>query len=308
MKLFFKIIASAITGLVFLAGCGKENYDIGSLNAPSNVAVSAIPQGIDATHPNGDGSGKVDIVVSGSGILGTSMDFGAGANPDFKSYPSGKTTASYETDGTKTYTITAITYGAGGKQTSVTKDVTVLFVFVPDADLVTNLTGTGTKTWRVDSSTAGHFGVGPWGPTNVTPAWYSAPPGDKRDKNCFYTARFTFTKTGSTYSLTSTTPFGALTKTGVNSGGLPGIPTSGEEDCYSYAGGTSAFTWKPPTSGVASDKTSGHAIVLSGVSTFIGYGAVQKEYEILEHSATSIYLRVRGTETGNAWYIRLVPA
>ena len=47
------------------------------------------------------------------------------------------------------------------------------------------------------------------------------------------------------------------------------------------------------------------AIVLNGNNTFIGYGAVLKEYEIMSITATSLYLRVQGTETGNAWYIKL---
>jgi hypothetical protein len=47
------------------------------------------------------------------------------------------------------------------------------------------------------------------------------------------------------------------------------------------------------------------AIALSGNSTFIGYGAVQKVYEIMSIDANYMYLRVQGTETGNAWYLKL---
>ena len=32
---------------------------------------------------------------------------------------------------------------------------------------------------------------------------------------------------------------------------------------------------------------------------------IKKEYEILSISATAMYLRVQGTETGNAWYLKL---
>lgn len=45
--------------------------------------------------------------------------------------------------------------------------------------------------------------------------------------------------------------------------------------------------------------------MLSGNATFIGYGATQKEYEIMVISPTYLYLRVQGTETGNAWYMKL---
>jgi hypothetical protein len=45
--------------------------------------------------------------------------------------------------------------------------------------------------------------------------------------------------------------------------------------------------------------------LLAGTNTFIGYGSLQKEYEILSVTATAMYLRVQGTETGNAWYLKL---
>jgi hypothetical protein len=62
----------------------------------------------------------------------------------------------------------------------------------------------------------------------------------------------------------------------------------------------------PSSSGIAASTPSTKtAIQLEGVNTFIGYGAVLKEYEILAITATSLYLRVQGTETGNAWYIKL---
>jgi hypothetical protein len=150
--------------------------------------------------------------------------------------------------------------------------------------------------------------VGPWSSTSVTPEWWSAAINEKVGCcNCFYTATFTFTKvSASSYTLTVATPDGAFTKTGALAGGLPGIPSSGGEACYSYAGGTSSFSFVPSSSGISpatpSTKT---AISLNGTNTFIGYGAVLKEYEILSITATSLYLRVQGTETGNAWYIKL---
>ena len=125
--------------------------------------------------------------------------------------------------------------------------------------------------------------------------------------NCFYTSTFTFTKdpTGN-YSLTVASPDGAFTKTGALAGGLPGIPASGGEACYSYAGGTSSFSFVPSGSGIAptapSTKT---GILLSGNNTFIGYGSLLKEYEILSITPTTMYLRAQGTETGNAWYLKL---
>ena len=67
-----------------------------------------------------------------------------------------------------------------------------------------------------------------------------------------------------------------------------------------------SFVFLPSKSGVAASTPSTKvAIALSGGNTFIGYGALQKSYEILSIDATSMYLRVQGTETGNAWYLKL---
>jgi hypothetical protein len=180
--------------------------------------------------------------------------------------------------------------------------------FSPDATLVSNLTGTGSKTWVVNKDLPGHFGVGPWSATSLTPEWWAAAPNEKvACCNCFYTATFKFTKVAAgSYTLTVASPDGAFTKTGALAGGLPGIPGTGDEACYSYGGGTSSFTFVPSGSGIAASAPSTKtAILLGGNNTYIGYGAVLKEYEILSITATAMYLRVQGTETGNSWYLKL---
>ncbi len=86
---------------------------------------------------------------------------------------------------------------------------------------------------------------------------------------------------------------------------LPGIPAAGDEGCYTYGGGTSAFSFVPSSTGIPAPTSTGTCIQLAGNNTFIGYGAVLKQYEIMTISANSVYLRVQGTETGNAWYMKL---
>ena len=158
----------------------------------------------------------------------------------------------------------------------------------------------------MDEPLAGHFGVGPWNASSVTPEWWAGGPFEKSSCcACFYSASFVFIKNANnTYSLQTNIPDGAFTKTGALTT-LPGIPASGDEGCYPYAGGTSNFSFVPASSGVSSSVSTSTSIQLAGNTTFIGYGAVQKEYEILSITPTTMYLRVRGTETGNAWYIKL---
>lgn len=282
---------------------------MGALTAPSDVVINTTIIGQDANHPDGDGSGDVKIELSGKNVLAYYIDFDAsnGVSPEL--ITSGQVTHKYTNVGVHTYRITVVAYGKGATATTVTKDIQLRSDFTPDAELVSDLVGDGSKTWSVNKDVPAHFGVGPWSASSTTPEWWSAAPSEKADCcNCFYTASFTFKKDAATgtYSLVVSSPDGAFTKTGALAGGLPGIPGSGAEGCYSYGGGTSSFSFVPSSSGIAASAPSTKtAILLSGNNTYIGYGAVQKEYEILSINETTLKLRVRGTETGNAWYLTL---
>ena len=295
---------------LLMTACSKEEYSFGELKAPSNVVINTEIVGQSTDKPYGDGSGLVNISVDADDALAYKIDFGA--SPGINLVPfNGEITRQFTRTGANDYRITVVVYGAGGSATTVTKDITVESVFNADPALVANLVGEGSKTWVVDKSVSGHFGVGPWDDASTWPEWYSAGVNDKvGSADCFYSTTFTFGQTGDNYFLNVNAPEGAFTKTGVLSNNLPGIPAGGDEGCYSeYTGGTSSFSFVPSSTGIAastpSTKTS---IELAGSDTFIGYGAVQKEYEILEITEDYLYLRVRGTETGNAWYLKLIPA
>ena len=310
MKRTFKYLLGVLA--VFLIGysCTEKNYTLGDLTAPSNIVINAEIVGATTAKPTGDGSGDVKITVTAKDALSIKVDFDANTPLDLVYLPNGGTTKKYTNLGTNTYRITAVVYGKGGTSSTITKDVTVRSDFTVAPAIVSSLTGGTSKTWVVDKSVAGHMGVGPWSTTSVVPEWWAAGVNEKvACCNCFYTSTFTFTKVvaDGTYSLKVTTPDGAFTKTGSLTT-LPGIPGSGDEGCYSYAGGTSAFSFAPSSSGIAATAPSTKtAMILAGNSTFLGYGAVQKEYEIMVITDTYLYLRVQGTETGNAWYIKMKP-
>ncbi|MCE1199107.1 MAG: hypothetical protein LWW85_09080 [Marinilabiliales bacterium] len=310
MRKIYLYMLAALLVLGIHYGCTEKTYTMGDLTAPSDLSISATIVGATTASPTGDGSGDVKIVVNAKNALAYKVDFDANTPLDLVYLPTGTTTKKYTTLGTNTYRITLVAYGKGGSSSTLTKDVTVRSDFTVDPAIVAALTNGTSKTWVVDKSVAGHFGVGPWSDGSVTPEWWSASVNEKvACCNCFYTANFTFSKVAAdgTYSLKVTTPDGAFTKTGSLTT-LPGIPGSGDEACYSYSGGTGAFTFVPSSTGVAattpSTKTS---ILLAGNNTFIGYGALQKEYEILVINANYMYLRVQGTETGNAWYLKMKP-
>ena len=289
--------------------CEPETYEFGALTSPSEITVVADVVGKTTANPNGDGTGVVNFTITGKNMLAAKVDFDADDAVDLVDAPNGKITKKYATNGTKTYQITIVVYGAGGVATTITKEVTVKVSFAPAPSIVTALTADSNKTWVVDKSIPAHFGVGP--ADNPAPIWWSANVNEKvATANCFYTTTFKFTKLGAfNYTLQVTNPDGAFTKTGAFTN-LPGIPASGDEGCYAYGGGTSAFSFASASSGFAASTPSTQtSIILSGVNTYIGVGSVQKEYEILSITPTAMHLRVLGygPESGNAWYLKLVP-
>lgn len=307
MKLNIKNLLAIPVALLVFSGCKKTDYEMGSLTAPSNIQINAEIVGQSASNPNGDGSGDVKFSITADNALSYKIDYDAATPLDLVYLPTGQVTKKYTTLGTNTYTITVVVYGSGGTSSSASKEITVKSDFTPDASIVTNLTNDASKTWQVDENVAGHFGVGPWDPGVTTPVWWQAAPHEKAACcPCFYSTTFKFTKVSAgNYTLEVNSPQGAFSKTGSLTT-LPGIPSSGPEACYSYPGGTSNFSFIPSGSGVTSG-TTGTSILLSGNNTFIGYGSLLKEYEIFEVTPTYMYLRVQGTETGNAWYLKLKP-
>jgi len=308
MKNKLKYILSITITLLLFISCQKKEYSLGDLTAPTELTITTVVKGQDATNPNGDGSGDVTINITAKNALAYKVDYDANTPVDLVFLPTGSVTKKYTTLGVNTYKITAVAYGKGGTSSTITKDVTVKSDFTPAAAIITNLTNGTSKTWVVDKSVAGHFGVGPWSTTSITPEWWSAAINEKvACCNCFYTTTFTFTKVAgsNSYTLTVASPDGAFTKTGSLAGGLPGIPGSGAEGCYSYSGATNSFSFVPSSTGISSANSTQTSILLAGNNTFIGYGSLQKEYEIFQLTPTYMYLRIQGTETGNAWYLKL---
>jgi len=297
--------------LLLISSCKQKEYALGDLTAPSDLSITVDLIGKDATHPNGDGSGLVKISLSAQNALGYKLDYNANDPIDLKFIPmTGVQTVvtnkySESSPGVYTYRLTFVAYGKGGTSSTITKDFSIFLKFEPAPEIVANLTGGTSKTWVVDKSVPGHFGVGPWSGSS-TPAWWAASVDEKVNCcNCFYTATFKFTKLSGGYELQVGTPDGAFTKTG-SLASIPGIPSSGDEGCYAYGGATAPFSFSSANSGLpASTPSTQTSILLSGNTTFIGYGSLKSEYEILVLTSSYMYLRVQGTETGNAWYIKL---
>ena len=109
----------------------KDNLDNIKTLGTNNVVIDAVIVGKDATHPDGDGSGKVNFMVTGNNILGSKIDYDVTNSVDWVIFPGdNKVTGTFKTEtaGVNTYTVTVVASGVGGTLTTVTKNVTVLTV------------------------------------------------------------------------------------------------------------------------------------------------------------------------------------
>jgi hypothetical protein len=59
---------SFIIALMLFSSCEKKEFTMGALTAPTEVVINTTIVGVDATHPNGDGSGDVKIEIVGKNV------------------------------------------------------------------------------------------------------------------------------------------------------------------------------------------------------------------------------------------------
>jgi hypothetical protein len=310
MKTNTKYILSVLVLLLLVStSCTQETYSLGGLTAPSNVVINTVIVGKDATHPNGDGSGNVNISVEGANILAYKIDYGTSSEINLVPLVGGKASKKYSppngSSGVFNFLISVVVYGKGGVTTTANKEVTVRIDFMIPPEIIANLTNGTSKTWVVDKSVAGHLGVGPW-VGSATPEWWSASIDEKvASANCVYTATYNFTKLANgTYTLQVVAPDGIYANASHTN-----LPFSGSgESCFPYAGSLKTVSFGTSTSDMPNAASTKINFTVLGNDGFVGYGSCSNTYEILSITNTSIYLRSQGVEPGNAWYLKLKPA
>jgi hypothetical protein len=286
-----KTIPLILLAMLFgFSSCTKEDKTFGDLTTPQKPVIDVQVVGKTATAPNGDGSGNVTVTVTSANAINYKIDFGDGSAPITSTNNSQQHIYSHV--GVKDVTITVVASGKAGVSSSNATNVSVLKNYVPSAELVTFLTGDNTKTWKVDSATVGHLGVGPT--TSFTSEWWSAPVNDKVGQG-IYDDEYTFTKAGNVFAhKTNNSLFGhkenlkdfdpSLTGTGDYTLTGPAAANYTEPFAYDGAGAVEyiIFTGK------------GH----------MGLYAGAHKYQVLTKSATQMWLRYIGTDN-NAWYVRI---
>ena len=286
-----------------MVNCQDENLAFGSLNAPTDLKVTAEIIGKSAALPNGDGSGKVKFTSTAQNAISYKYVFSDGIS---KNAPSGVLENSFATPGVNTYTVTVIASGAGGIATNVTLEITVFSDFKDEA-AVQFLTGGSSRKWYWAQRERGHLGVGPnvawsdptFGTKNYYPDFYAAVANEK-SATCLYNSVMTFSvvakqmrfeldNKGQTYYNGAFKGGGEDACYGLNTSGSKIVTLSKSE----------SFVTKNPNSAT---QTRGTVLTIAD-GGFMGYFVGTSSYEIL--SVTDNRMVVRVIQSGNpflAWY------
>src|SRR5690606_5841579 len=224
---------------IMMVGCQEDDASMGDIIAPSNLQLSAEVARADAEHPYGDGSGVVNFKASANNALTYKII----APESQQLTPSGFASIPFTSpnSGIFNYRVVVIAYGTGGISSSTSIDVEVFVDYSPPADLLELLYGDGSKTWRIKSEKAGHFGLGPVG-GNIPSEWYGAGPEEKAGVG-MYDDRYIFNSDGTFTHITNNTNDDPVTDTSgtvfgrknlVDELGGPGGGTVEGDDVFNY--------------------------------------------------------------------------
>lgn len=277
--------------LIGLGSCTEEEYSFGDIVTPTDLALTTGIVGLDASNPNGNGTGAVVITATAKNAITYRIDFGDGIS---KMVSSGTITYKYTNPGTSEYTITINAVGTAGTTSTISKKIKVFVAFEIPANIIEALTNKSTKTWITANDTPGHFGVGP--ADGFSPTWYAAAP-NERDPMA-YDDEITFTKDAlNNISMTvnnkgMTFIIGAATKYYGFTGGDGVYPLN--------TGGTKKLAFMNATSNSTSDNSTQIQFIVPG-NGIINFGTGATTYEILSISSSKLHIRNIGAD-GNAWY------
>jgi len=291
MKIYLMLFLSSA---IALNGCKKAEYSFGDIIAPANLALNTVISGVNATNPNGNGTGAVAISCSADKAITYKVDFGDGKS---QVVPSGIITYKYTNPGTFDYVVTINAIGTGGAISTISKKIKVFVAFEIPTELVKALTNNASRTWQTDHDAPGHFGVSPT--DAFTPIWYAAGP-NTRDPLA-YDDEIVFSKDnlnniymevnnkGMTFMIGAATAFYGF------SGGDGNYPLdTGGKKKLAFMGATSAST-------LANSTRIQFEVPGNGI---INFGTGGTTYEILSVSESTLHIRSIGSD-GNAWYQKL---
>jgi hypothetical protein len=292
IKKYTLIVLALFAGIT---GCEKDKFSFGDLKAPTDLTLTAVVEGVDASNPNGNGTGKVAITTTATNALTYNIDYGDGTK---EVVSSGTIVHKYANPGTATYTITVNAVGTGGSISTISKTVTVFVAFNIPAPIIAALTNGSSRIWITDKNAQDHFGVGP--SNAFFQIWYGASPNSR--EACAYDDEITFSKNASDQIFMSIDNKGASMSIGAATS-FYGF--GGGDGCYTInTGGNKQLIFSDATSGSTSGQSTQIQFRVPG-NGIINFGTGGVVYEIISYTATTMFLRNIGAD-GNAWYQKLI--
>lgn len=308
MKKINKILGFFLAVVFLTTSCQDDTAEFGDIIAPSNVTMTANIVGVDASNPNGDGSGTVNFEAMADGAIAYRYDFGDGSK--VVSAPSGKVTHRFSLTDLNTYSVTVMASGRGGITTTSSMNIDVFSSFedVEAKDFLSGGAG-NSKTWYWAADKNGNIGLGPndvqAGGQHTFSDWFTAGPW-WTDKLCMYDAEFVFTQSNDGEELT----FEQLTEIAYTPGDYAGSIGVDGDTCHGLdvaptLTGVKTVTFTPSSSIATKDgvnpKYRGTTINISD-GGFMGWyvGETSSTLEIIE--ITDSILKVRVEEGPRAWY------
>ena len=278
-----------------ISSCKKEEYSFGDIKSPAGITLTAAVAGVDATNPNGNGSGRVSIAANASNAITYRIDFGDGKPAQM--IPSGTINYKYTNPGTFDYTIIVNAIGTGGTTTTISKKIKVFVAFEIPPFIIDGLTGGSSKIWVTDKDANGHFGVGP--NDAFSPIWYAAGPNSRQP--CSYDDEITFSTDANKNIFMELDNKGQSFIIGA-AAAFYGLGAA--EDCKDLAGGgKKKLSFMNATSNSTPDISTQIQFDVPG-NGLIVFGTGGTTYEILSITSTTVQLRNIGAD-GNAWYQKL---
>ncbi len=291
--------------VVALFGCQEDDYEVGEIIAPTNIQITPMIVGADATNPNGDGSGMVDFITTADNAISYQYLI----NGERITAPEGKQSFVFAELGVNTYTVTAIAFGIGGISStkSINIDVVSNFEDQEAKDLLSGGVGLS-KTWYWAADKIGNIGLGPNetqpGGEHTYSQWFTSTAWHA-DKLCMYDAEFVFTQPTEGELLYEQTVGSAYTPGDFAASiGVDGDTCHGE-DVAPTLFGVKSITMIPSssTATVAGDYR-GTTMSISDNGFMSWYVAVSK-LEIIKVTASTLFVRMTDSANpGNAWYCK----
>ncbi len=275
----------ALAAIIGLSSCKKEEPTLIDPPTAEDAQFTYTPSAANANI--------IEFMASNPDLTAT-WDFGNGTTGTGTNV-----SATYPYAGT--YTVTLTVFNQGGSNSS-SQDIVIANddLSLLDDPIYNALTGgtggPGSRTWVIDSTVAGHLGVGPdpESALGAVPEWWAANPMDKAGVG-LYNDRYVFTLNAFEFDMITN---GDVYVHNELAGDFPGS----YENLTDYTAPYSDQLDESWTITMDDDTT----ITISG-DAFIGMYTGVQEYRIIMLNDTALWLQYKHHSGGLHWYLKLIP-